>query len=353
MIYILSSFYDCNYSKHVKFTGYSTPQPVLSRFPMHMCHDATTIILMIFSICSIVCLIVMNVIFSIILSNSHVLNKAMFIVETPTFPIVMLTISELQLAIMYFIPESLVYVRSILHIVLSFVLIPMLFYSVPYFKRVENSIMSGVCFAKCLAPVGSLVSYFSNSSNERFLGLGLSFLPLALIIGGFFIGFVAMEIYTRMVVWSIRKDMMFNFDPTLSDTENIQRLEKESSFLVKDLEATKRMRSFEMFIKFSILNHSKIRGTQLHDRDLGIAIVKSMTNHKNFTQSNILCLAGILVAFFWEEEFNRFGFASAMLKRAFKTSLELYKISSIENESWKLRLLQNKHEELNVRLLTL
>lgn len=318
MIYILSSFYDCNYSKYVKFTGYSMPQPVLSRFPTHMCHDTPTIILMIFSIFSILCLIVMNCIFSIILSNSHVLNRAMFIVETPTFSIMILTISELQLAIMYFIPQSFIYIRSILHIVPSVLLIPILFYSLPYFKRVENSIMSGVCFAKCLAPVGSLVSYFANSANDRFFGLGLAFLPLALIIGGFLIGFTIMEIYTRIVIWGIRKDIMFNFDSTLSDPENIQRLEKEAPFLVKDMETTKRMRSFEMFIKFSILSKSNISGTQLRDRDLGVAIVKSMTNHKSFTQADILCLAGILVAYFWEEEFNRFGFASAMLKRAFK-----------------------------------
>ncbi|KAF0971865.1 hypothetical protein FDP41_010088 [Naegleria fowleri] len=131
MTYLMTSFIDCNYSSSVTFDGFSDPQKVLNRFPYYMCFSSSNIALIVLNFLGIICLILSTILCSFVLGNSHIRSETPFIVDNSLFIGSVLVISEIQITLNAIIPNSLMFVKSIIHILLSFTLFIMLLYLLP------------------------------------------------------------------------------------------------------------------------------------------------------------------------------------------------------------------------------
>ncbi|KAF0977991.1 hypothetical protein FDP41_003313 [Naegleria fowleri] len=351
MTYLMTSFIDCNYSSSVTFDGFSDPQKVLNRFPSYMCFSSSNIALIVLNFLGIICLILSTVLCSVVLGNTHIRSGTPFIVDNSLFIGSVLVVSEIQITLNAIIPTSLMFVKSIIHILLSFTLFIMLLYLLPYYRRVENSLIGGLCLGKAFICVFPLISFLVNSKNEWEMGLAFVTSSFGMFLIGFLIGFFIVEIYTRVVYKVTRLTIMqgvvecavliiddFTPEERFQAIKNL--FEKEAIALFKEMEERKQIRNLELFLKFCMLSGNA--GSEdtfgFSDKDIAICMIKSVSQHKRFQHKNLLVSSSLLCAYFWDMD----------RQVTFQQPRKSYCISSLEYSQTLLKRMRN--EKLSIFL---
>ncbi|KAG2373314.1 hypothetical protein C9374_012303 [Naegleria lovaniensis] len=346
MTYLMTSFIDCNYSSSVTFDGFSEPQKVLNRFPSYMCFSSSNIALIVLNFLGIICLMLSSMVCCFVLGNCHIRNERPFISDNSLFIGSVLVISEIQITLNAIIPNSFMFVKSILHILLSFTLFVMLLYLLPYYRRYENSLIGALCLGKTFICVFPLISFLVNSKNEWEMGLAFATSAFGMFLIGFLIGFFIVEIYTRVLYKMTRLTIMqavvecavLIIDDGFSAEERFQAIknlfEKEAIALFKDMEERKQIRNLELFLKFCIFsgNEGNDDTFGFSDKDMAICMIKSVSQHKRFQHKNLLVSSSLLCAYFWDMD----------RQVTFTKSPKSYCISSLEYSQTLLKRVKNE-----------
>ncbi|KAG2373994.1 hypothetical protein C9374_011659 [Naegleria lovaniensis] len=346
MTYLMTSFIDCNYSSSVTFDGFSEPQKVLNRFPSYMCFSSSNIALIVLNFLGIICLMLSSMVCCFVLGNCHIRNERPFISDNSLFIGSVLVISEIQITLNAIIPNSFMFVKSILHILLSFTLFVMLLYLLPYYRRYENSLIGALCLGKTFICVFPLISFLVNSKNEWEMGLAFATSALGMFLIGFLIGFFIVEIYTRVLYKMTRLTIMqavvecavLIIDDGFTAEERFQTIknlfEKEAIALFKDMEERKQIRNLELFLKFCLLsgNEGNDDTFGFSDKDMAICMIKSVSQHKRFQHKNLLVSSSLLCAYFWDMD----------RQVTFTKSPKSYCISSLEYSQTLLKRVKNE-----------
>jgi len=182
------------------------------------------------------------------------------------FPIAVFVIgNELSLISTVVMIVELTYISKTVCFVCSLVFAVSLFHFVPFYRRIENCIYSGIAFAKMFLSIGPLFLYVSIVESDvevQVLGGAFTGISVTLFIIGFLIGFFSMEIYTRLAVRSIRIELKYYFE------------NRHTINIVSDLVGKNLMKNFNMFLKFACLDskHKKEKS----DHEMAFTFFKSV-----------------------------------------------------------------------------
>jgi len=295
-MYIFSSFFDCSSDATLKIDELQATNALI-RYNMVACYQTPNVIFMSVFLASSVLLLVSTFIASSVACNVHPMHKSWFKLENSSTQVLLNVFNCLEVMITFLIPNTTAYIRSIIHIVLSVVWIYAFWISMPYFKRIENSIYAGVGGAKLGIAIGTIISFFVNPNNETVLGLGMMGLTLGLGLIGFISGFTIFEVYTRVLLYRVAKKIG-------------NELGGDSFALYQQFEDSNSLRILHLFLRFSIGGH-KYDG-------MGISFAKAVASNRNFSNSELLLTCALLIAYRWEE--NGYLYSLFLLKKATKTS---------------------------------
>ncbi|EFC37347.1 predicted protein [Naegleria gruberi] len=340
MIFIMSGFFNCDESKTVVLEGYDEPQTVLRRYPTTPCSSTANIILVIINALGILVLFIDAGIVGLTVTNAHPKSSTLFITDTSYFSVIFNWVSMFQILVVYVIPQQYFYIVAVLHIISSIITIPFLFYLLPFFRRMENSIYCGIICSKIGISIGCIVSYFVNSQYLTDLGLGMSGIIVGLGLVGCIIGLTVMEIYTRVSYNEVRKEVVRILSECASQAielsndeseyvhkqhgENFFNLkslfERESVSLLRSFEERKKLRNLNLFLKFSMRSGNKpAKETFLmSDLDLVVAFIRGVGNQKSFSSPILLVNCSLVACHFVVGETNNLTLAFSLLKKAQK-----------------------------------
>ncbi|KAF0971866.1 hypothetical protein FDP41_010089 [Naegleria fowleri] len=206
--------------------------------------------------------------------------------------------------------------------------------------------IGGLCLGKTFICVFPLISFLVNSKNEWEMGLAFATSSFGMFFIGFLIGFLIVEIYTRVVYKLTRFTIMQGvvecavliIDDGFSPEERFQAIknlfEKEAIALFKDMEERKQIRNLELFLKFCMLsgNEGNDDTFGFSDKDMAICMIKSVSQHKRFQHKNLLVSSSLLCAYFWDMD----------RQVTFQKPPKSYCISSLEYSQTLLKRVKNE-----------
>lgn len=365
-IYVISSFIDCTIST----------TPILNRFYQYSnasiaCFGSQNIALYAMSIIVIVLFMLCSAFASMIVTNSHPHNTVPFVADHPLFICVMLLYNQSQILIHFVIPSEYSFVRSVVHLVSAFGMCVVLFKSLPFLRRFENSIMFGILVSSCASSIGSLISSLINKSvivqlqipvNE--FGIGLSGLTLVLILIGFLVGTVLLEVYTRFIVQSVRSFVLesgksdhvyaegnHTEQSVLDHHQSIEKsIEKESLAIYNDFVSSKNLHKLILFLKFSMKPSFLDREAVVSNINIALSLIKGFSQ-SNQLDTEILLLSSAIIANFLPQEINAVPFAHALLKKAWKKSPSFYQKFLINFKNRELNAMASQDSKNSVNAI--
>ncbi|KAL9658602.1 hypothetical protein ABK040_006139 [Willaertia magna] len=297
LVFDLTTFIACDYSKPQIVDGSTTYH--LRRFTDVACwsplNGAFTVLSYIFMFAEIP----LTFIGVLIFAETSVKGKSYFTMSSPFLLSFLLAANQLFLIISQSIPPQGIISRPVLFIVISLLFIILLFYELPFVNRSANSVYSGFAFARVGMGLGSLITVAVNTDNQNVLGLILLF---AVAIGSsilfFIIGFITMEIYTRVVMFIGRS--------------TIRAVKDGDITIPPDLSEIISFRNMNLFLRFS-LNASSESG----DFELGQYFIKTATNQRLDLNAYLLVTSALFIRYTIEDTHSQ-QFALHLLRKASK-----------------------------------
>nr|CAG4713841.1 unnamed protein product [Naegleria fowleri] len=339
LAFILSSFIDCNTNSYISLDGYDQAVQALARFPKEACYSSLNIGLIVACFFGIIMLTMTTFIAHSTIANLHPHNMAPFRMESSFTFSLLLSFNALEIMLTFVVPQSVVYIRAVIHIVFSVVWLVVLYFQTPFFRRAENSIYFAFGSAKLGAAIGSLISSVSNPSYMWDLGLGMMGLTIGLILIFFMLGFIAMELYSRLVLKRVESLM----ERIVMEKQGVKEsgsvfseraVEKDALTIYVELEEHGLLRYLAMYLRFSIgeisLKNSIVPETLPNSKAL--SFVKGVANQKAFSNSSLLICAALIIAYGWNDE-NSFIFSISLLRKAVRHADLLEKIVIRERET--------------------
>ncbi|KAL9657720.1 hypothetical protein ABK040_005071 [Willaertia magna] len=297
-LYIFSSFMECNLTMADK-----TFEGTLARYSNINCTAPTNVIMLAISSIFTVLLLASLIVAQFSINNDHPLSNAPFICDSPVFCITYILIINIQIIVSLAIPMPYLYARAVIHLVLSLLLMVVLFYKIPYFVSFENSAYSGIIGAKIGASIISLISSLVNERSEWTTGLILSGVCLGLMVVGFVTGFLAMEIYIKYTIHTFKKIINRFLIGNTNTNETLNSIEHDSLLIMQRIFEEKRVRQFNLFMKFSL--RSKKHSYGISNTDISISLLKSIAQNRKYTTPEILLTGAILVTY--TNDINYYG----------------------------------------------
>ncbi|KAG2393520.1 hypothetical protein C9374_007051 [Naegleria lovaniensis] len=337
--FIISSFIDCNTSSYIHLEGQDQPVQSLTRFPTEACYLSLNIGLIVACFVGIILLSLATFIAHSTVANLHPHNSAPFRMESSFTFSLLLSFNNLEIMLTFVIPQSVVYIRAVLHIVFSVVWLIILYFQTPFFRRVENSVYFAVGSAKLGAAIGSLISSVSNASKAWDLGLGMMGMTIGLVIILFVVGFITMELYSRLVLKRVESLM----ERIVMEKQGVKEsgsifsekaVEKDALSIYVELEEHNLLRYLAMYLRFSIgeisLKNSIVPENLPNSKAL--SFVKGISTQKAFSNSSLLICSALIIAYGWNDE-NSFIFSISLLRKAVRHADLLEKIVIRERET--------------------
>ncbi|EFC50220.1 predicted protein [Naegleria gruberi] len=330
-MFLMSYFIQCNTTVQVYAEKENVYLYMLTRNSTVACHGDPNLILFIV-MCCMAPVIIFATSCSILLMPNHGHSSLPF-TSNDNFPI-MSTVASigLEIFVIFLIPQHLIFIRGIIHILSSILQIFLLLKLVPLLKRNFNSVYSSAVFGRFGASIGvfinQLVFVFDPTYNKE-KSLGLMGLTLSLIVVGGILGGIAMEIYTRVVCYKVRKVLRKGIIHATSLDENRKStsvMEKEAVAIYMEQES---LRNLNLFLRFS--------GENSDDSAMALTFIKLVIANKCVQSPEILLTSALIIAYQWVDE-NRTSFSSFILKKALRF---------VEN-SWTRTLIHERMKEIEI-----
>ncbi|EFC38208.1 membrane bound PAS domain-containing adenylate/guanylate cyclase [Naegleria gruberi] len=364
-------------------------QGVLTSFPNEKisCYSSMSqtqiLFTIVFSLASIL-LIILNGVCLFITTNCHMLNSTPFISESPIIIACLQSTTLIQLCVQMLVPFQYSYVRSAIHLICSIGLAILHFKTMPFYKKIDNSLFGIGLGARVGAALAALVSniLFTTVPKSSFdyngLGIGLAcfVLVLAVLFGITYCVFV--EFVVRRHLKLIRNNISeFASTSTDENTTNqeatdgnenaadlsfLKVLESGSFYFYQGIMESGYQKSLALFLKFSFLSNSYIRSiggnVSVYDVDATIAFIKGITTQSSFTDYSLLILFASIISNVNIADSNAQTFSKSVLSKIKRRKPGLYykyqinvKLKEIaKNETGTTRYeLQNSLEDLELQ----
>ncbi|KAG2379273.1 hypothetical protein C9374_007412 [Naegleria lovaniensis] len=332
--FVMTSFIDCSYgslpvrtrevilglsnSSNSTLIQSQSSMNLLNRYPDYECFGTQNMALYILVIIFTCAYVLLATLATFVVPNSHPRNSTPMIFDSLLFQPLIIVGNIISILFHYLIPPEFAYARSIIHTVVSICTIVFVFKSVPMMRRFENTIVSGVVFARLGTSIGGLISFFVNPTNEKDLGIGMSMMTIGMVVLFSLIGALSMELYTRFVINFVRKKYMILHEGSSGTVE------KEASALYSQVQEDHNFKKLTLFIKFTMSRVGAKLDDEDHDLAQCIAFVRSASSSKTFTDFNLIILSSLLIAYVLHGDPNAHVFAQALLKRAMKRRPNIY-----------------------------
>ncbi|EFC44624.1 predicted protein [Naegleria gruberi] len=154
---------------------------------------------------------IITLISSLVLVDINPASKGIFVSFTPFFFASLVASNTLFAFLQQAIPPYIYYAVPSLFIVKQLLLCVALVQRYPFFRRVENSVMFGVLVGSGMWAVANLVVFSVNSNvpsiDLETSGLAIMGVGFLLPITGIVLGFVGIEIATRVIVSKVKHDL--------------------------------------------------------------------------------------------------------------------------------------------------
>ncbi|EFC35787.1 predicted protein [Naegleria gruberi] len=301
MMFVMSSFIDCNLNDYT-----------LMRFPSKTCYGANNIVLIVISLVGMIVLCCFSAIYTFILPINDLKTSLPFQCEDSLSTMVTFSVTLFRILFMFVIPPQYLYIRSIVHMILSLVVAVVQIYTLSYFRRFENTIHFASTLCSVGASIGVLVSSLVNSKMEDMMGIAMFFgivLGLSLIFS--IIGVLIGDIYTRSIMRRIRSIMK---SPSavvghMASRNSYSRqdsysTEKESAEIYLSLENS--LRQLKLFLRFC---------SSAQDIELVVSFIKGISTKKQFNDPKLITTSAIMIGHRWNDT-NRYNFSLYLLKKA-------------------------------------
>ncbi|EFC41275.1 predicted protein [Naegleria gruberi] len=358
-LFIMSSFVDCNPNIQINVEDQTASVSGLSRFPSVQCYSKTNTILIVMSLIGMMITFV-SWSFSVFLLPINTPNVGIPFVTKDNF-ILAPTICTigLELLIMFFIPPNYMMGRAIVHLILSFINIPLVIYSLPFYHRMMNSLYFGIVCARFGVSIGVLISSLVNVNLLSDLGLGMMGLSIGLGILFFILAFTALEIYTLVVCRQIRnifktKISVCEITESRADLSLYNIIEREAVPIFIVCEQLS-LRHLMLFLQFSIGQNVKHHSpdhygvTIVSDPLMAIAFVKSISQQKSFLNTEMLLISSVLVNYIWQDD-HRSQFANYLLAKALKHCHQTLKRVLITEKQKEIEITLNELTKTNMEV---
>ncbi|EFC50110.1 predicted protein [Naegleria gruberi] len=281
--------------------------------------------------------------------------------DNSIFVMVIAFTNQLYWIISNLIPSMYSYIVPIISILVSLLYIVVLFRSLPFFNRWENSLWSGFTFAKLGFSISTLIltTLPINYLDDNIFGVSLAGASFGFAILLFVLGCVTMEIYTRLVYRSVKH--LFSVYLGIDDVNN-WKISKEGdptlfvNNLASVIEEERRFRSVNIFIRFAMTKARNVqRNEQKHgDFNLAMLFVKGAASQKSFTDVNLLLTSSMLIAnFVASEDSNAFIYANHLIKRALRQHPNILNRYFIQMRLKELEIISsssNRHATSNLEM---
>ncbi|KAG2374465.1 hypothetical protein C9374_010749 [Naegleria lovaniensis] len=323
MLHVFVGFFNCDLSKTVNIAtvgGGSILMNALQRYSSVACLETQNIVMMVVAIIAILSLLVVYPVAEFAISHSSPFSKMPLMAESSLVTTLMGMCCMVQMILSHVIPQQYLYVSAGVQVILNIAMCFVVFYYVPFLKRLDNTLYFGFALAKLGASVGALVSscvnLTSSTSSPVDGGYGFSILTLGLIVLGFAFGCVVMEFFIRFQTSRIR-DKILTFEMCLYEKSMIIGIEKSATSIYAEIEESKMISALRLFLKLCLKQGaSSSLHKDLFDSEISIAFIKGIANQKSFSDIYMLIYGSSIVLVKWQGDPNCGIFSQNLLKRA-------------------------------------
>nr|CAG4708142.1 unnamed protein product [Naegleria fowleri] len=317
MTYVLTGLLECDTDS--AGNGVNVSSIELSRYPNVECYQTPNIIFLAFSLVAFVILMACVALSGMIYRNSHPLNKSLFTSLNNNALMLLLILNCLEIMTIFLIPKQMLQIRAIVHLLFSGAWPILFLYNLPYFRMTANSLFFGASCAKIGASIGVVISTFVNTQNSSNLGLYLMAVTLSLIVIGFLIGFVGMEVSQRLIYKQVHKIVNENKE---NMAQVLHIFEKKKRWLI-------------MYLQFSVIRPKSPNDNE----DVTLSLSKAIGSCKNQAQqhTSLLLISSLIIAYTWQDG-NCHSFAMYLLKRCLKLSNNIFVRFQVQQRSKEVEL---------------
>ncbi|EFC38368.1 predicted protein [Naegleria gruberi] len=317
-IFVMTSFIDCDLKTTISVDGFDV-YPLI-RFPTYACYDSSNVILIVINYIGMAILLGSSLMAVHILPMGNPESSIPFLSENQFTLMGIIGNTIFRIGIVFAIPYYLLYLRAIVHAVFSIVSIVYLFFGVPFFKRYENSVYSAVLFGSFGSSIGVLISCLVNTSNDNNLGAGMLGLVFGLTIIFMSIGYIVMEIYTRLMVHKIRKifhQFLNQTTDSMSEDDGLTSIMERYCAEIFSTISNTSLTAFRMYMQFNIKKKVGYAVNERTDSNIILVFIKTYAPKKNFDSPILLLYSSLFISHQWTDP-NRYSFALYLLKRTEK-----------------------------------
>ncbi|KAF0974668.1 hypothetical protein FDP41_006142 [Naegleria fowleri] len=324
-IFVMSTFVDSNPNHLVYSEKDGVLRPTLSRIPSLFYLEEDSMVFFILSFFSMIFMMMGCFVAFILMPLSNTSSKIPFIVMD-NIPIALNCVSiAFEMMIKFLIPPTHLYVRGVIHSIGALAQLVLFFYSLPFFKRLENSIFIGALAGRLGSSIGMIISgcvFNLDSSSLIFnndLGLAMMGLTLGLLILFFILGIAACEIYTLIFVCRPVRRILETTGVNFDDLSRSHDSDIMSQIVGDENDS---IRALSLFLQFSVRHESDYRIT--------CSFVKSACHQRLFASPLLLLMASHVISHEWNTDLNSYALASSLLKRAQKNCGNIWKRTIIQ-----------------------
>ena len=289
MVHLFVGFFNCDLSKTVNIStvgGGSIQMNALRRYNGVACLETQNIVMIVVAIIGILSLIIVYPIAEFAITHSSPFSKMPLMAESSLVTTLMGMCCIIQMVLSHIIPQHYLYASAIIQVLLNIGMCLVMFYYIPFLRRLDNTLYFGFALSKLGASVGALVCSCSNltstATSSIDFGYGFSILTLGLVVICFTCGCVVMESYIRLQTSRIR-DKMLTFEMCVYEKSLIVGIEKSASSIYAEIEEGKMISALRLFFKLCLKQGSS---STLHkdivDSEIAIAFIKGISNQKSF-----------------------------------------------------------------------
>ncbi|KAL0483827.1 adenylate cyclase [Acrasis kona] len=146
------------------------------------------------------------------------------------------------------------WVRGALHFAFNILMAVYLFYNVPFYKRLTNSVYCGFVFSRAAGAMLSMITSIINTSRNDTTGIITGSITIGVMILFFFVGFIIFEIYCHTFIHITSKYFDYLCDPTQSNINKVN-LNNICRFTKFSIYTQQGFHRFEKIINLAALNN--------------------------------------------------------------------------------------------------
>ena len=327
--WLMFSFLDCDYGSAVVIPPSTSAIQVLHKYPHVACYGSSNIGMMVLAGISLVIMFV-SLLFGVAhLVDVHPESNTLFASYHSHIILLTYMTSILFYLVACLVSRSFVIIQAVFYLFSKVFLLLLVLYSVPFYRRWENSVYVGYLSGCVGCGICGIVSVYVNRTNDWELGLGLVGITLATIITFFLIGFVSFELWSRTIVNGIKNVFMDHLERGLDSlilSDNLDFvnpkivLEREALNVLHEIEERGITRHLFLFLKWCVRTGVATSLGNLKELEMAKCFIKGVANQKTYQNVDLLIVAGMISGHFVEGQTQA---AIMMLEKASKNQPNL------------------------------